>query len=111
MALSCRNVAAMSLLNVNAKLSTDVGETFISNELATSTTYYLKLSFPCIYIQVTSSDNKESLFGIDFDINTTINIEVKLQKSRAVIKPGDKCPVLFKGMTTKDFSSWNLRHL
>ena len=28
-----------------------------------------------------SSDNKESLFGIDFDIDTSMNIEVKHQKS------------------------------
>ena len=27
------------------------------------------------------------------------------------MKPGDKYPMLFKGMTRKDFSSWNLSHL
>ena len=58
-----------------------------------------------------SSDNKESLFGINFDIDTPMNIEVKHQKSRTVMKPGDKYPMLFKGMTRKDFSSWNLSHL
>ena len=52
-----------------------------------------------------SSDNKESLFGIDFDIDTPMYIEVKHQKSRTVIKPRDKYPMLFKGMTRKDFSS------
>ena len=60
---------------------------------------------------MSSSDNKESLFGIDFDIDTPMNIEVKHQKSRTVMKPGDKYPMLFKGMTRKDFSSWNLSHL
>ena len=54
---------------------------------------------------MSSSDNKESLFGIDFDIDTPINIEVKHQKSRTVIKPGCKCPMLCKGMTRKGFSS------
>ena len=38
---------------------------------------------------MSSSDNKKILFGIDFDIDTTINIEVKHQKSRTFIKPGD----------------------
>ena len=60
---------------------------------------------------MSSSDNKESLFVIDFDIDIPINIEVKHQKSRTVIKPGDKYPKLCKGMTRKDFSSWNLSHL
>ena len=46
-----------------------------------------------------SSDNKESLFGIDFDIYTPMNIEVKQQKSRTAMKPGDKYPMLFKEMT------------
>ena len=36
---------------------------------------------------------------------------MKHQKSRTVIKPGDKCPMLCKGMTRKDFSSCNLSHL
>ena len=27
------------------------------------------------------------------------------------MKPGDKYPMLFKGMTRKDLSSWNLSHL
>ena len=27
------------------------------------------------------------------------------------MKPGDKCPMLFKGMTRKGFSSWNLSHV
>ena len=58
-----------------------------------------------------SSDNKESLFGIDFDIDIPINIEVTHQKSRTVIKPGCKYPMLCKEMTRKDFSSWNLSHL
>ena len=57
-----------------------------------------------------SSDNKESLFGIDFDIDTPINTEVKHQKSRTFIKPGDEYPLSFKGMTRKDFTSWNLSH-
>ena len=60
---------------------------------------------------MSSSDSKESLFGIDFDIDTPINIEVKHQKSRTVIKPGDEYPILCKGMTRIDFSSWNLSHL
>ena len=64
---------------------------------------------------MSSNHNKESLFGIDFDIDTPINIEVKYQKLRTVsqlaIKPGDKYPMLFKGMTRNDFSSWNLSHL
>ena len=60
---------------------------------------------------MSSSDNKESLFGIDFDIDTTMNIEVKHQNLKAVIKPGHKYSMLFKGMTRKDFSSWNLSHL
>ena len=60
---------------------------------------------------MSSSDNKESLFGIDFDIDTPMNIEVKHQKSRTVMKPRDKYPMLFKGMTRKYFSSWNLSHL
>ena len=60
---------------------------------------------------MSSSDNKESLFGIDFDINTPINIEIKHQKPRTVIKPGDKYPMLCKGLTRKDLSSWNLSHL
>ena len=60
---------------------------------------------------MSSSDNKKSLFGINFDIDTPINIEVKYQKSRTIIKPGDKFPMLCKGMTRKDFSSWNLSHL
>ena len=49
-----------------------------------------------------SSDNKEGLFCIDFDIDTPINIGVKHQKSRTVIKPGDKYPTLCKGMTRKE---------
>ena len=60
---------------------------------------------------MSSSDNKESLFGIDFDIDTPMNIEVKHQKSRTVMKPRDKYPMLFKGMAKKDFLSWNLSHL
>ena len=60
---------------------------------------------------MSSSENKESLFGIDFDIDTLLNIEVKQQKSRTAMKPGDKYPMLFKEMTWKDFSSWNLSHL
>ena len=52
---------------------------------------------------MSSSDNKESLFGIDFDIDAPINIEVKHQKSRIIIKPGDKYPMLCKGMTRKTF--------
>ena len=48
---------------------------------------------------MSSSDNKESLFGIDFDIHTPMNIEVKQQKSRTAMKPGDKYPMLFKEMT------------
>ena len=60
---------------------------------------------------MSSSDNKESLFGIDFDIHTPMNIEVKQQKSRTAMKPGDKYAMLFKEMTWKDFSSWNLSHL
>ena len=63
---------------------------------------------------MSSNHNKESLFGIDFDIDTPMNIEVKYQKSRTVsqlaMKPGDKYPMLFKGMTRNDFSSWNLSH-
>ena len=59
---------------------------------------------------MSSSENKESLFGIDFDIDTHMNIEVKHQKSRPVMKPGDMYPMLFKGMTRKDFSSCNLSH-
>ena len=58
-----------------------------------------------------SSCNKESLFVIDFDIDTPINTEVKHQKSRTFIKTGDGCPILCKGMTRKDFLSWNLSHL
>ena len=54
---------------------------------------------------MSSSDNKESLFGINFDIGTPINIEVKHQKSRTVIKPRDKYPMLFKDMTRKNFSN------
>ena len=53
---------------------------------------------------MSSSDNKESLFGIDFDMDTPINIEVKHRKSRTIIKPGDKYPMLCNGMTRKDFS-------
>ena len=60
---------------------------------------------------MSSSDNKEILFGIDFDIDTTINIEVKHKKSRTFIKPGDNYPVLFKGITRENFSSWNLSYL
>ena len=45
---------------------------------------------------VSSSGNKESLFGIDFDIDTPMNIDVKDQKSRTVMKPGDKYPVLLR---------------
>ena len=60
---------------------------------------------------MSSSDNKESLFGINFDIDTPLNIEVKHQKSRTVMKPGYKCPTLFKGMTRTGFSSWNLSHV
>ena len=60
---------------------------------------------------MSSSENKESLFGIDFDIDTPMNIEVKHQKSRPVMKPGDMYPMFFKGMTRKDFSSCNLNHL
>ena len=60
---------------------------------------------------MSSSDNKESLFGIDSDIDTPMNIEVKHQKSRTVMKPGDKYPMLFKEMAKKDFLSWNLSHL
>ena len=52
---------------------------------------------------MSSSDNKESLFGIDFDINAPMNNEVKHQKSRTVMKPGDKYPMVFKAMTRKDF--------
>ena len=52
-------------------------------------------------IKMSSSDNKESLFGIDSDIDTPMNIEVKHQKSRTVMKPGDKYPMLFKEMTRK----------
>ena len=58
-----------------------------------------------------SSSNKESLFGIDCDIDTPMKIDVKHLKSRTVMKPGDKYPMLFKGMTRKDFSSCNLSHL
>ena len=32
---------------------------------------------------MSSGNNKESLSGIDFDIDTPMNIEVKQQKSRA----------------------------
>ena len=60
---------------------------------------------------MSSSNYKESLFGIDFDIDTPMNIEVKHQKSRTVIEPGDNYPKLFKRMTRKDFSSWNFSHL
>ena len=52
---------------------------------------------------MSSSGNKESLFGIDFDINAPMNNEVKHQKSRTVMKPGDKYPMVFKAMTRKDF--------
>ena len=52
---------------------------------------------------MSSSGNKESLFGIDFDIDTPMNSKVKHQKSRTVMKPGDKDPMLFKGMPRKDF--------
>ena len=52
---------------------------------------------------MSSSDNKENLFGIDFDIDILINIEVTHQKSRTVIKPGCKYPMLCKGMTRKEF--------
>ena len=58
-----------------------------------------------------ANDNKEILFGIDFNIDSTIYIEVKHKKSRTFIKPGDKYPVLFKGITRENFSSWNLSHL
>ena len=34
---------------------------------------------------MSSSDNKENLFGIDFDIDTPMNIEVKDQKSKTVM--------------------------
>ena len=51
------------------------------------------------------------LFGIDFDTDTPIHIEVKHQKSSTVIKPGDKYRMLCKGMIRKDFSSWNLSDL
>ena len=57
------------------------------------------------------SGNKENLFGIDFDIDISINIEAKHKKSTTLIKAGDKHHVLFKGMTRKDFSSWNLSDL
>ena len=60
---------------------------------------------------MSSSENQESLFGTDFDVDTPINIEVKHQKSRTIIKPGDKYPMLCKGITRKYFSSWNLSHL
>ena len=60
---------------------------------------------------MSSSDNKESLFGINFDIDTPINIEVKYQNSRTAIKPGHQYPMLCKGMARKYFSSWNLTHL
>ena len=60
---------------------------------------------------MSSGDNKENLFDVYVDIDTPINIEVKHQISSTVIKPGDKYPMLFKGMTRKDFSSCNLSHL
>ena len=60
---------------------------------------------------MSSVDNKENLFDVYVDIDTPINIEVKHQISSTVIKPGDKYPMLFKGMTRKDFSSWNRSHL
>ena len=60
---------------------------------------------------MSSSENKENLFGINFDIDTPMNIEVKHQKSRPVMTPGDMYPMLFKGMTRKGFSSCNLSHL
>ena len=60
---------------------------------------------------MSSGDNKENLFDVYVDIDTPINIEVKHQISSTVIKPGDKYPMLFKGMTRKDFSSWNRSHL
>ena len=47
---------------------------------------------------MSSSDNKESLFSIDFDIDIPITIEVKHQNSRSQeinIEPGDKHPVFF----------------
>ena len=47
---------------------------------------------------MSSSDNKKSLFGINFDIGTPISIELKHQKSRTVIKARDK------DMTRKNFS-------
>ena len=52
-----------------------------------------------------SSDNKEGLFGVDFDIDTPINIAVKHQKSRTFIKPGDKYPTLCKGRLEKKLES------
>ena len=58
-----------------------------------------------------SSDTKESLFCIDFGIDAPINIKVKHKKSRTVIKPGNECPLLFKEMTRKDYSNWNLSYL
>ena len=60
---------------------------------------------------MSSSDNRESLFGIDFHIDTPMKIEVKHQKSRTVMNSGEKYPMLFKGVTRKDFSSWNLSYL
>ena len=42
---------------------------------------------------------------------TSLNIDIKHQNSRTVIRPGDDYPMLFKGMTRTDFSSGNLSHL
>ena len=51
---------------------------------------------------MSSNVNKESLSGIDFDIDTPINIEAKYQNARTFMKPGDKYSMLFKGMTRKN---------
>ena len=43
---------------------------------------------------MSSSDNRESLFGIDFHIDAPMKIEVKHQKSRTVMNSGEKYPVI-----------------
>ena len=38
-------------------------------------------------------------------------LKSNIKKSRTVIKPGNEYPLLFKGMTRKDYSNWNLSYL
>ena len=59
-----------------------------------------------------SNENvKETVFPVDCDVNSSLEIEVTMVNMHLFVVPGEKYPRVSENMTEEDFQNWKNSHL